>query len=138
VLSTTRFKIQVPDPVTRWKVDHAADSGFGSGRLRCGDATMGASLCVVLAAGGYPANYATGNVIRGLDEASAVPQVMVFHAGTSLDRDTVRTSGGRVLSVTAIGETIDEAADRAYEAAAKIDFEGKQLRHDIGWRARTR
>ncbi|MDH3485815.1 MAG: hypothetical protein OEM16_16490 [Myxococcales bacterium] len=48
------------------------------------------------------------------------------------------TSGGRVLSVTAIGADVDEAAARAYEAAAKIGFEGKQLRHDIGWRARTR
>jgi len=97
-----------------------------------------ASLCVVLAAGGYPGPYEKGRVITGLDEASALPQVTVFHAGTTLDGETVRTAGGRVLSVTAIGRTIDEAAERAYEAAAKIDFEGKQLRHDIGWRARTR
>jgi phosphoribosylamine--glycine ligase len=62
----------------------------------------------------------------------------VFHAGTALDGDAVVTAGGRVLSVTAIGETIDEAAVRAYEAVDKIEFEGKQLRQDIGWRARTR
>jgi phosphoribosylamine---glycine ligase len=140
------YNVRFGDPecqtlVTRWKgsimplIRGSARGDFGAVTPRW---EAPASLCVVLAAGGYPANYATGNVIRGLDEASAVPQVMVFHAGTSLDRDTVRTSGGRVLSVTAIGETIDEAADRAYEAAAKIDFEGKQLRHDIGWRARTR
>ena len=97
-----------------------------------------ASLCVVLAAGGYPGSYAKGKVISGLEEASALPQVTVFHAGTALDGDSIVTSGGRVLSVTAIGETIDEAAERAYEAVAKIQFEGKQLRQDIGWRARTR
>jgi len=97
-----------------------------------------ASLCVVLAAGGYPGSYETGKAIRGLDEASAFPHVMVFHAGTRLDGDTVRTAGGRVLSITATGDTIDEAAERAYQAADKIDFEGKQLRRDIGWRARTR
>jgi len=97
-----------------------------------------ASLCVVLAAGGYPGSYETGKAIRGLDEASALPHVMVFHAGTRLDGDTVRTAGGRVLSITATGDTIDQAAERAYQAADKIDFEGKQLRRDIGWRARTR
>ena len=62
----------------------------------------------------------------------------VFHAGTALEGDSVVTSGGRVLSITAIGATIDEAAERAYEAVDKIHFEGKQLRQDIGWRARTR
>jgi len=92
----------------------------------------------VLASGGYPGSYEKGKTITGLDEASGLPQVTVFHAGTALDGDDVVTSGGRVLSVTAIGETIDEAADRAYEAVARIEFEGKQLRHDIGWRARTR
>jgi phosphoribosylamine--glycine ligase len=64
--------------------------------------------------------------------------VTVFHAGTALEGDQVVTSGGRVLSVTAIGETIDEAAERAYAAAAMIEFEGKQFRRDIGWRARSR
>jgi phosphoribosylamine--glycine ligase len=97
-----------------------------------------ASLCVVLAAGGYPGSYEKGKPIRGLDQASAVPGVTVFHAGTALEGDQVVTSGGRVLSVTAIGETIDEAAERAYEAVAKIAFEGKQFRRDIGWRARSR
>ncbi|MGB5698189.1 MAG: phosphoribosylamine--glycine ligase [Polyangiales bacterium] len=96
-----------------------------------------ASLCIVLAAGGYPGSYEKGKVITGLEEAGALPQVTVFHAGTALVDGEVVTAGGRVLSVTAVGETIDQAAERAYEAAAKIDFEGKQLRHDIGWRART-
>jgi phosphoribosylamine--glycine ligase len=97
-----------------------------------------ASLCVVLASGGYPGSYEKGKTITGLDEAGELPQVTVFHAGTKLDGGRVVTSGGRVLSVTAIGQTIDEAAERAYAAAEKIEFEGKQLRHDIGWRARTR
>jgi phosphoribosylamine--glycine ligase len=96
-----------------------------------------ASLCVVLASGGYPGSYEKGKPISGLDAAAELPQVTVFHAGTTLEGDTVVTSGGRVLSVTAIGETIDEAAERAYAAVEKIDFEGKQLRQDIGWRART-
>jgi phosphoribosylamine--glycine ligase len=126
--------------VTRWKgsimplIRGSAQGDFG-GLTPQWEAP--ASLCVVLASGGYPGSYEKGKVITGLDEASRFPQVTVFHAGTTLDGDDVVTSGGRVLSVTAIGETIDEAADRAYEAVAKIEFEGKQLRHDIGWRART-
>lgn len=96
-----------------------------------------ASLCVVLAAGGYPGSYEKGKPIHGLEEASALPGVTVFHAGTAREGDQVVTSGGRVLSVTAIGETIDQAAERAYEAASKIEFEGKQFRSDIGWRARS-
>ena len=97
-----------------------------------------ASLCVVLASGGYPGSYEKGKRIRGLEAAAAHPFVTVFHAGTTLQGDDVVTSGGRVLSVTAIGETIDQAAERAYAAADEIEFEGKQLRRDIGWRARSR
>lgn len=96
-----------------------------------------ASLCVVLASGGYPGRYEKGKPITGLQAAAALPDVAVFHAGTRLEGDTVVTSGGRVLSVTATGADIDEAAARAYEAVALIDFEGKQLRSDIGWRARS-
>jgi len=95
------------------------------------------SLCVVLASGGYPGAYETGKVIHGLDEAAKVEGVTVFHAGT-VERDgAIVTSGGRVLTVTAIGATLDEAAERAYRAADAIHFEGKMLRRDIGWRART-
>lgn len=127
--------------VTRWKgsiMPLIRDSARGDLGALTPSWEAPASLCVVLAAGGYPGHYEKGAAITGLAQASALPQVTVFHAGTVLDGDTVRTSGGRVLSVTAVGKTVDEAADRAYEAAAKIDFEGKQLRHDIGWRARTR
>jgi phosphoribosylamine--glycine ligase len=139
-------KIRFGDPecqtlMTRWKgsimplIRGSAQGDFG-GLMPEWEAP--ASLCVVLAAGGYPGSYEKGKVITGLEDASALPKVTVFHAGTALDGDAVVTSGGRVLSVTAIGETIDEAAERAYEAVAKIEFEGKQLRQDIGWRARTR
>jgi len=125
--------------VTRWKgsimplIAGSAKGDFGG---LAPEWEAPASLCVVLASGGYPGSYEKGKVIRGLDAASSLDRVTVFHAGTALDGDDVVTAGGRVLSVTAIGETIDEAADLAYEAAAKIDFEGKQLRQDIGWRAR--
>jgi phosphoribosylamine--glycine ligase len=90
----------------------------------------------VLAAGGYPGAYGKGDVISGLDEAAEVENVVVFHAGTALRGDDVVTSGGRVLTVTAIGKDIDEAAERAYRAADRITFAGRQMRRDIGYRAR--
>ena len=95
------------------------------------------SLCVVLASGGYPGAYETGKVIHGLEAAAAVEGVTVFHAGTTERDGAIVTNGGRVLTVTAIGATLDEAAERAYRAADAITFEGKMLRRDIGWRART-
>jgi phosphoribosylamine--glycine ligase len=127
--------------MTRWKgsvmplIRGSARGDFGSLTLEW---EAPASLCVVLASGGYPGSYEKGKPITGLSDAAAVPQVTVFHAGTTFDGDAVVTSGGRVLSVTATGETIDEAAERAYAAADKIHFQGKQLRRDIGWRARSR
>lgn len=127
--------------MTRWK-GSVMPLILGSARGDLGDLQLQweapASLCVVLASGGYPGSYEKGKPITGLDAAAELPQVTVFHAGTALDGDTVVTSGGRVLSVTAIGETIDEAAERAYAAADAIDFDGKQLRRDIGYHARTR
>lgn len=96
-----------------------------------------ASLCVVLAAAGYPGDYEKGRVIEGLEAAERVPGVQVFHAGTRRDGDRVVTAGGRVLTVTATGSSIDEAAERAYRAADLIRFEGRQMRRDIGWRARS-
>ncbi|MCB9601360.1 MAG: phosphoribosylamine--glycine ligase [Sandaracinus sp.] len=97
-----------------------------------------ASMCVVLASEGYPGSYPKGRPIEGLDDAAKVPGVVVFHAGTRASDEGFVTAGGRVLAVTATGVTLDEAADRAYAAADRIRFEGKQLRRDIGWRARTR
>lgn len=98
----------------------------------------GAALCVVLAAAGYPVRVRTGDVISGLEGvAAAAPGARVFHAGTKRDGELLRTSGGRVLTVCAGAETIDAAAELAYRAADAVVFDGKQLRRDIGWRARS-
>lgn len=95
-----------------------------------------AAVCIVLASGGYPGPIEKGKVITGLElvegNGSQDPDVVVFHAGTSSRNGEVVTSGGRVLGVTALGETLDEARAKAYAAADKITFEGKQLRRDIG------
>ena len=88
------------------------------------------ALGVVLAAGGYPGSYAQGEVIRGLD---AVPEdVKVFHAGTAMEGRRVVTAGGRVLGITAIGDDLAAATKRAYDAVAKISFDGAFYRKDIG------
>ena len=91
-----------------------------------------AAVCIVLASGGYPGPIEKGKVITGIEKASADPDVVVFHAGTILNDGQVVTSGGRVLGVTALGYTLEEARRKAYAAADKIEFEGKQLRRDIG------
>lgn len=96
----------------------------------------GASCCVVLASGGYPEAYPTGIEIFGLSDAAALPGVQVYHAGTSRTADgRVLTAGGRVLGVTAIGDTLAQAVKAAYEAAEKIHFEGAHKRMDIGQKA---
>ena len=93
----------------------------------------GSSACVVLASQGYPSAPKTGDMISGLDSTSHVPNVSVFHAGTSmLVPGEYYTAGGRVLGVTATGENLDEALSVAYEAAGKISFDGMQFRRDIG------
>ena len=96
-----------------------------------------ASMCVVLAAPGYPGSYPKGALIDGLREAANVPGVEVFHAGTRADDDRVLTAGGRVLGVTARGDHIEQARERAYTAAARIRFEGVHYRRDIGHHARA-
>ncbi len=93
------------------------------------------ALSVVLAAHGYPESPRKGDVISGLEEASAVEGVRVYHAGTSRKGNSVVTSGGRVLVVSASGETLKQAQERAYRASDRIHFEGKQWRRDIGFRA---
>jgi phosphoribosylamine--glycine ligase len=98
---------------------------------------MRAALGVVMAAGGYPASYAKGKVISGLDDADSNTQ-KVFHAGTATDGDNVVTSGGRVLCVVGLGNTVAEAARDAYDAVDKIDWEDVYLRRDIGHRAIAR
>lgn len=91
-----------------------------------------ASVCVVLASGGYPGSFSSGHAIHGIDEAERVAGVKVFHAGTAHSGDQIVTSGGRVLGVTAHGVDLAAATAKAYEAAAKIRFDGMQYRKDIG------
>lgn len=94
----------------------------------------GFAACVVIASAGYPDEYKNGAALRGIAEAERVPTVVVFHAGTKLERE-LKTSGGRVIGVTAIGDTLRDAIDRVYEAARLIEFEGMQYRRDIGAKA---
>jgi phosphoribosylamine--glycine ligase len=97
-----------------------------------------ASLGIVVAAGGYPGSYATGDEIFGLPQEEAVDG-KVFHAGTKLaDDQRVVTNGGRVLCVTALGDTVAQAQQRAYELLTGIHWEGSFSRSDIGWRAIAR
>ena len=94
-----------------------------------------ASVCVVMASGGYPGNYAKGKVITGLDAANALPHTKVFHAGTAKAGDDIVTSGGRVLGVTALGKDLKTAQAAAYAAVSKINFQGAQFRRDIATKA---
>jgi phosphoribosylamine--glycine ligase len=96
------------------------------------------SVCVVMASGGYPGSYEKGKVISGLREAAGVRDAFVFHAGTAFKEGKVVTSGGRVLGVTALGNDIQEAIQRAYEAVVKISWEGAYYRKDIGHKALAR
>jgi phosphoribosylamine--glycine ligase len=93
------------------------------------------SVCVVMASEGYPGSYETGKPIRGLEEAAAVPDVKVFHSGTALVDGQVVTAGGRVLSVTALGNTIAAAKLQAYRAVKCIRWPGAWCRKDIGDKA---
>ena len=97
--------------------------------------TPGASACVIASSSGYPGKYAAGFPITGLDGAGRVPGVQVFHSGTAVKDGEIVTSGGRVLGVTAAGETLEQALSRAYQAMGEIRFEGKYFRRDIGHRA---
>ena len=93
------------------------------------------AITVVMAARGYPDAYHKGTPIRGLDQAAAVEGVTIFHAGTKRMADQLVADGGRVLNVTAIGASLNEARDRAYRAIDRIDWPDGFCRRDIGWRA---
>jgi phosphoribosylamine--glycine ligase len=146
VPNVLEFNTRFGDPetqvlVTRWQGD-IVDLLMGSAR---GDLSgveprweAPASVCVVLASQGYPGSYPKGREISGLEEVASLEGVQVFHAGTKLQDGKVVTSGGRVLSVTAVGPDIDTAADLAYRGVSRIRFQGVHFRKDIGWRARTR
>ena len=94
------------------------------------------AVSVVLASAGYPGSYESGKRIEGVEQAEALPGITVYHAGTRVDEwGALLTAGGRVLDVTAVAPTFAEARERAYAACELIDFDGKQLRTDIGARA---
>lgn len=97
--------------------------------------SQGAAACVVASSSGYPESYKTGLPISGLSSAAKTPNVEIFHSGTTRVGNQLLTSGGRVLGVTASGDSLNEALARAYEALAQIHFEGMYYRHDIGHRA---
>jgi len=93
------------------------------------------ALTVVMAAKGYPGDYAKGSVIAGLDEAGSLEGVEIFHAGTKSDGARILANGGRVLNVTAIGDTVGQAQRRAYQAVDSIQWPEGFCRRDIGWQA---
>ncbi len=136
------FNCRMGDPegqalVLRMDFDLAeACQGVAEGRLDTVKVAWqpGASVCVVVASGGYPGDFETGKVIAGLAEAAGVTGVVVFHAGTKKGDDKYYTSGGRVLSFTATGADMAEALKRVYDAIRSIRFEGAHYRTDIGLR----
>ena len=93
------------------------------------------AVCVVMASGGYPGDYAKGKKITGLDEAEEIEDVIVFHAGTKSENGDVVTNGGRVLGVTALGDGIADAKATAYKAVERIKFDGAYCRRDIADKA---
>jgi len=97
-----------------------------------------AALGVVLAAGGYPSSYETGDIIEGLSDIKQTPSLKIFHAGTAIQDDNIVTAGGRVLCATALGSNITEAQKLAYELVQQICWEGITFRTDIGYRAVAR
>lgn len=96
------------------------------------------AVCVVMASGGYPGDYEKGKSIKGIEEASDLPDVQVFHSGTKRAGDALVTDGGRVLGVTALGKDVAGAIEMAYAAVSKISWDGVQYRKDIGQKALRR
>jgi len=95
------------------------------------------ALTVIMATKGYPGPYGKGSEIRGVDGLDS-PEIVVFHAGTQRDGARLLAAGGRVLNVTALGPTVQEAQNRAYASVDKIDWPDGFCRRDIGWRAIAR
>ncbi len=93
------------------------------------------AVCVVMASDGYPGDYEKGHAIRGLDEAASMPNVKVFHAGTSMVDGQVVNAGGRVLGVTAVGDSVAKAKLAAYGAVKAIRWQGAWCRKDISDKA---
>jgi len=93
------------------------------------------AVCVVMASKGYPGKYEKGKKIEGIEKAEEIPGVIIFHAGTKKIENEFYTSGGRVLGVTALDETLPKAIEKAYKAVSLIKFEGAHYRKDIGKKA---
>lgn len=137
------FNVRFGDPETQVLVDSiegdlaAALCSAAEGHLEADalSARAGHTLCVVLAAAGYPESPRRGDPITGLEAAEALRDVAVYHAGTRQEGDRIVTAGGRVLGVTGRGTTLAKAREQAYLAVDLIHFEGKQARRDIGHRA---
>jgi phosphoribosylamine--glycine ligase len=134
------FNARLGDPETQVML-RRVDGNLANAMLRCCEAdatgvTLGilpqAAACVVMAAHGYPGQARQNDVINGLAAASALESVKVFHAATVLKDGAVVTRGGRVLGVSATGETAAHALERAYSACALITWPGVQFRRDIG------
>ncbi|HEX8099835.1 MAG TPA: phosphoribosylglycinamide synthetase C domain-containing protein, partial [Actinomycetota bacterium] len=134
------FNCRFGDPETQVVLPRLA-SNFGDLITACVEGklsgqlvewTPGACAGVVLASEGYPGPVATGRPISGLDDAAAVAGGRVVHSGTGARDGRVLTSGGRVLSVTAVGRDLGDARERAYEACSRIEFAGMHYRRDIG------
>lgn len=137
------FNVRFGDPETQVLMQ-IVDGDFGEALFLAAQGKLRAdllktsdrhALCTVLAAANYPSSPRKGDEITGLDKAAAVPGVQIYHAGTSVLDGKLVTSGGRVLGITASGQSLQEARDRAYQAADLVEFEGKQVRRDIGYRA---
>jgi phosphoribosylamine--glycine ligase len=138
------FNVRFGDPETqplmaRWQGDllaalYASSTGGLADFVESGgiDWKNDAAVCVVLASHGYPGDYATGQIITGVAEAGRRDAVTIFHAGTAREGNDLVTSGGRVLGVTATGETMPDARKAAYDACEQIKFDGMHYRRDIG------
>ena len=123
---------RLDEDIVPWLIEVA------EGRLEDGKAVRlreETAVCVVMASGGYPGKYEKGKKITGLEAASEMDGVHVFHAGTARAGEDTVTDGGRVLGVTATGIDLPAALDRAYEAVANIHWEGVYYRRDIGRKA---
>jgi len=121
--------LPILDAAARGTLDPSTSIGWGD-----------VAICVVLASGGYPRDYETGKRIEGLEALGDDPNIIVFHAGTrrTASGEGFETAGGRVLGITARGNSIAEARERAYQAVERIRFDGLQYRRDIGARALDR
>ena len=137
------YNIRFGDPecqvlMARLKSDFAeALAACADGRLDQVDVEWSdeAAMVVVMAANGYPGDYAKGSEIKGLEAAGQVEGVIVLHAGTRAQDGRILANGGRVLGITALGATVSEAQARAYQAIDEIDWPEGFCRRDIGWRA---